>query len=285
MASEIVGEKRGGGGSIRLNGNELLLTESYEFLVLSDSREATRQQILLETPGLPVVGLIYTSNGLKCIGKDAKRRDDHPFYWDVVCNFESGKENQRENPENPSPDPTTWIPSFEIGFETKERILYEDKSTIPNPAVNSAGQPYETPLIEQITICSVPFVQFEPITTTVKTLMDRNNTINSAEFQGCAVETLLLQVVGAQAGTFGGYPAWRVSYVMKYDPDTWILKLVDAGSCYLSSGNLVPYMDYTNTVQIYGLLDGSGGKTTTEFFKEYQVNEKLDFNSFIRTLA
>lgn len=281
----LLGEMRKGSGGIKKGkGFQLTFTQTYHFLVVTDSAETSREEVL-QTDGLPIVGLIYGSLNLICTSKTAERRESHTRYWDVVCEFETGTEEQQQNPENPSQDPTTWFPVFNISFETKERVITKDKSATPKDIVNSAGQPFETPLVEKRTICSVPFVQFEEVSTTLATIMNRNEKINSVAFKGCAAKTLLCQVTNAEQGYFGGYPAWRVSYVLKYDPDTWVTKLIDAGSMYLDGTTLRGYMDDQEEFRIYGLLDGSGGKSETVVELEFQPNSEISFASFIRTTS
>ena len=286
MASTLVGEMRKGSGGVKKGkGFQLSFTMTYHFLVVTDSDDTSREEVLLETEGLPIVGLLYGPLNLICTSKTAERRESHVRYWDVTCEFETGTEEQQQNPDNVSPDPTTWFPVFNISFETKERVITKDKSATPKDIVNSAGQPFETPLVEKRTICSVPFVQFEDAATTLATIMDRNETINNAEFEGCAEKTLLCQITGAERGYFGGFPAWRVSYVLKYDPDTWIIKMIDAGSSWKDGSDIKPYLDDTNTFRIYGMLDGYGGKASSSTEISFQPNEAINFDSFIRRPA
>ncbi len=134
MASEIFGEKRSGSGSVKQgSNNSLAFTSTVTFIVVTDSTSITREEVLLQTPGLPTVGLLYGPYQLVCTSKSCTRSEVNPLYWDVVCEFESNNEDQEQDQNNPSDNPTTWIPIFKVdSFITKEKVITEDRTT-PTP--------------------------------------------------------------------------------------------------------------------------------------------------------
>ena len=293
MASQIVGvEKIPGSISVRRgSATQLTISESYSFLVESDDKQATRQEIVFQTPGLPVVGVLYSTNGLVCSGKDAERKEDNPYFWDVKCTFESGREDQKQsNTEPESNNPTTWVPVFVVdSFETKEQVIVEDKSSTPVPIQNSAGMRFDTPLTEKLTLCSFSFVQFEDASLTLKAIMDRNEKINQAtlvspEAGTFAAKTLKLNVTNAALGYYAGVLCWRIAYKVTYDPKTWITKLLDVGPMYdAGAGDLKPYI--VSGYQIVGNLTSAGGQrlmSLPPLTKDFQDREDISF-SFIRT--
>ena len=295
MASQIVGEQRGGKASLKDGGESgLSFSSSVDFLVVTDDKYTTREEVLLNTPGLPVVGLSYGPLNARCTSKDATRRKENPLYWDVSCSFETGKEKNRQDPENPSDDPTTWIPVFVIdSFTTRERPLTVDKTpasagnvnfgtTGPYKPQNSARQPFEDPLTEQITLCQFSFTQFENPSQDINDIMDRNDTVNETTFAGRAARTLLLNVARAELGFYGGYAAWRVEYRVTYDPDTWDEKRLDVGSCYLASGVQKPYEDEISSYRIVGFLNGSGAKASAPAVLTFRSKTEIEFADFIR---
>jgi hypothetical protein len=302
MASEIVGEHRTGSAGIQQDGDRSLsFSSSITFLVVTSDKSVTREEVLLLTPGLPVVGVSYGAIQAICKSKKATRRAENPIYWDVVCEFETGSEKQRQNPTNISDDPTTWIPVFRVdSFLTKERVLTTDKTpasagnvnfgtTGPYKITNSAKQPFEDPLTETVQLCQFSFEQFEDPSQDLNDIMDRNDTVNSTTFAGRSARTLLCNVTGAELGSYGGYPAWRITYQMTYDRDTHDEKRLDVGTCYmkggtyLSAGVQAPYTESTNNVQIVGNLDGTGGKSALPAVLTFRTKTELDFATFIRT--
>ena len=285
MASEIVGEKRGGSGSIkRGEGNSLTFTSSVTFLVVTDSKSVTREEVLLQTPGLPIVGLLYGPYQLVCTSKSCTRSEINPLYWDVVCEFESNKEDQKQDDNNPSENPTTWIPVFKVdSFTTKEKIIIKDRTTPTAKTIsNSAETPFETPLTETKTLAQFSFVQFENPAQDLKTLMDRNDSVNKTTFAGRAARTLLLELSGAELGYFGGFNAWRVAYKCTYDPDTFDVKMLDVGPVTLAGQRCVD----VNGIPIIGNLDGSGNQVsagTAPYEITFRIKKEIEFADFIRS--
>jgi hypothetical protein len=296
MSSQIIDEKRNGSAELRSDGaNGLSFSFSATFLIVTTDVRTSREEILADTPGAPIVGLRYGPFGATCKRKSVTRSTENPLYWDMTCEFETGTESQKQNPSNPSPDPTTWIPIFRVdSFMTKERVLTTDKTPasagnvnfgVPGPYLitNSARQPFDEPLTETRQLCQFSFVQFEDPSQDLDDIMDRNDSVNETTFAGRAARTLLLNVTGAELGSFGGYGAWRVSYQCTYDPETHDETRMDVGTCYLDSSVQKPYMDGTSNVQIVGNLNGSGAKATNAAVLTFRVKDEIEFADFIRT--
>ena len=304
MSSEIVGEMREASASIKKgNGNQLSFVSTWKFLVLTDSVNVSREEVLLGTPGLPVVGLIYGWINAMCISKSCVRAAE-PTYWHVTCEFETGKEDQKQDPANPgsgsdfsgnplpNPDPTTWIPVLDVnGVETKQKVLNYDFSSPPKPIVNSAKQKFAEPLTRTYAIASFTGTQFEDPSIRLKTILDRNDKINTSAFtyesEVFSAKTLKLNVVGAQKGYWGNYAAWRVTYKFTYDPEGWEVDLLDVGPNFNDAGTLKPYMDETGVFRIVGNLTTGGAKLTPSTADPEELTflpyRTTDFTSFIRT--
>lgn len=283
MALTIVGEMRRGTATLRSEGNSgLTYSFNATLLVHSDDKTTSREEVFAFTPGLPVIGIAYGPFAAVCVSMTATRQESNPHYWEIECEFET-RERQRQNPNNPSPDPTTWLPIFRVdSFITKERVITKDKSTPAKEIVNSAGQVFEEPLTETTTLAQFSFTQFEDATQSLLTLMERNDTVNTSAFNGFAARTLLLYVTGAELGTYNGFPAWRITYQVTFDPETHDVKLLDVGTSYKDGGNLKSYMDDTNSYRILGNLNGSGAKASVPAVLTFKIKTELDFATFIR---
>lgn len=295
MPSEILGQKREGSAKLSQDGkNGLSFSSSVTFLVVASDRTVTREEVLLLTPGLPTVGLLYGPLAATCVSKDCKRRTDHALYWDVTCEFETAREEQKQDPDNQSDDPTTWIPVFKVdSFISKPKVITTDKTpaaagnvnfgtTGPYPIRNSARQPFEEPLTTNRLLAQFSFTQFENDQQTLEEIMDRNDKVNSLGYRGFGQRTLLLNVTGAELGYYGGYHAWRCTYQVTYDPETHDVKMLDVGSCYLDGADQKPYLDKLNQYRIIGNLNGLGAKATDAQILTFRIHDQISFSSFIR---
>lgn len=290
MANEIVGtELRKGSGYCRKGeGFTLVFGETWNYLVKTDQVTSSRYSVLYDTPGLPKAGLLYGPLQLICDEVSGDRDEGHALYWRITANFKTGQEQQKQNSEQ-NPNPATWIPFFKIdSFLTKEKVLPKDRSATPKACVNSAGTPFDQPLVTTSSLCQFSFVQFDSPSLLMKDFLERNDTVNNASFdtgrEVLAARTMLIEVQEAELGTYGGYQAWRAKYKVTYDPDTHDEKRADLGPFYLDAadGNKRKrYMDDTEHFGIVGALDGSGGKTTTPAELNFRAKKEASF-SWIR---
>lgn len=288
MASELIGERREGTASIKKQGaNKLSFTSQWKFLVGTDSVDVQREEVLFNTPGLPIVGLVYGLINATCTSKSASRVKEASLYWEVTCDFDTAAEDQKQDPANPSDDPTTWIPVFVIdSFETKQRVLTLDKSPTPQTCTNSAKQQFSEPLIGSATLCSFSFTQFESSSLSLNTIMNRNDCVNSVAIAGFAERTLKINVTNAELGYYGNVSAWRITYRCTYDRDTWDEKRDDIGPNYKSGTALVPFQDLTNSFRVVGKLNGTGGKQTDQGAAPqvitFRTYTEIAFATFVR---
>ena len=293
MATTLLYEKPAGKGSISQSGNRLIFKDTYNLVVVSDSIYTTREEVLVGTVGLPIVGLKYGLYNLICKSIDATRWKDAPLYWDVTCEFENGVEDQKQDSQNnpDSRDPTTWIPIFKIdSFELKEKVITNDLSTPSKAILNSAGTQFDHPVTRMISLCSFSGSQFEDPSTDFADIMERNDTVNDTAFKvqikTRAARTLKLNVIGAELGSYGGFDAWRVTYKFTYDRDTWDLRLLDVGPQYLSGTTRLDFLSDLGNYKIIGALNGSGGKATDQTKpseRRFQTIKAINFSNFIRT--
>jgi len=290
VANQVVGtELRKGSGYCRKGeGFTLVFGETWNYLVRTDQVTSSRFDVLYDTPGLPRAGLLYGPLQLICDEVTCERNEVHALYWNVTANFKTGQEQQKQNSEQ-NPNPATWIPFFKIdSFLTKEKVLPKDRSATPKACVNSAGTPFDQPLVTTSSLCQFSFVQFDSPSLLMKDFLERNDTVNNASFdtgrEVLAARTMLIAVQEAELGTYGGYQAWRAKYKVTYDPDTHDEPRADLGPFYLDAtdGNKRKrYMDDTGQFGIVGALDGSGGKTSTPAELNFRAKKEASF-SWIR---
>jgi len=292
MASMLVGgELRKGSGYVRKGeGVSLTLGERWHFRVYTEDRFASRFEILLGTPGLPIVGLAYGILNLVCTDLTADRDETNANYWDVTASFDTGQEEQKQDPDQPDQanNPLTWIPVWKgEAPATKERTITQDRSSTPKKCTNSAGTAFDQPFTETVYMPKFTFTQFEDPSTSEATIANRNDCVNSATFRTYPERTLHCIVTSNELGFYGGTFARRVGYEIVYDRDTHDEKRLDVGPTYLiAPGILATYYDTNNITPIIGPLDGSGGKsgggTGAPAELTFKLKREIPF-TFIRT--
>lgn len=294
MASEIIDELRRGSGSLRRGDKgRMSLTFTIDYLVVTNDKRTTREEVLLSTTNAPIVGLQYGPVGATCVGKNAERSETNPLYWTLSCEFDSGSEEQQQDPQQPNnPDPTTWISIWKIELnDDQEETLYEDFTTpTAQVYVNTAGEIYEPLTTVKKSVVSWKFTQFEPSTTSMVDISKRHMTVNETAIRGFPAKSLLLSVKeGAELGLYNGVYCWTIPYTVSYKEDLWQDVRYSAGYNFFDGTKLQPYL--VDGVQIFGPLKADGSRALTGGQPDWDLAEKqtflpyplLDFNTFIRS--
>ena len=297
MASEIVGELRRGSGTVRRGENgRLNVTMQVDFLVVTDDKFTSREEVLLATANAPIVGLRYGPLGIPCVSKTANRSETNPLYWELSCEFDSAVENQEPNEENPdNPDPTTWIPIWTLKPSlTDGKTMIVDYSDPPQKLANTAGELYEPLTVAQRKLVSWTFNQFESASTDPMDIFNRHNTINSNGFEKrtrginwtFGEEHFLCQIEEAELGYYAGFLCWNVQYTLTYSPEQWIKIVYSHGYNYLDPADNTLKAWIKNDININGPLLADGNKDEAanalgdiQFFYMYP---QLDFSTFLR---
>jgi hypothetical protein len=281
MANTILGETRPAQISIRSNGGIPLLDETYHFLVRAESKNTSRL-LVVTTPGLPVVGVTVSSFGFSvCKSKVAVRRENQADLWDVTCEFSSEVDEKQSN-QDPSSDPSTWVPIYETKFERVQMVVTRDYAG--TAIANSAGQPFPNGMTITRKLPQWEFYQFEPASVSDETVIARSETTNSGAFKGRPARTLLCVVLSSQLGFYYGTRLRFTRYSLTYDVLKWTHKRLDVGTVYLSGSDHLPYLDDSGNV-MEGGLNGSGAKVTVgdpPSILEFDMYNAIDFSTFLR---
>jgi len=288
-------EKREGEGRLNTRDGTPVIEETYHYLVKADYAGQARLDILLTT-GLPVPGVTIRGYTI-CKGVAATRRPDAVLYWDITANFSSEVKEGSDGHDPSSSDPNTWVPVYETKWEPIQEVVAKDLSGVA--IANSVGQPFETGLTITRKIPMWEFYQFEPVSVTDETIIDRHDTINSGVFKGRDPETLLLSVLSSVVGFYYGQRRRLTQYQLKYNVKKWTHKRLDVGTKFLdAAGDQKAYKTPDingDLVQVLGSLDGAGApaggyETTTNHplddrdntaVLEFDIYEKSSF-SFLR---
>lgn len=234
--------------------------ETYYYLVKADYVSQSYAEIIT-TSGLPTINVTLGPSGYTvCRGLSASRKTEATLYWDVTADFSSEvEENQGDQGNDPSQDPTAWVPVYETKFERLQEVVAKDQSG--TTVANSAGQPFEVGLTVSRFLPVWEFYQFEAATVTDEDVIERNETVNSSTFKGRAAKTLLCTVLNSVIGFYYGRRLRLTQYQLKYNSKDWQHKRLDVGTAYKSGTSLLSYTDSDGNV-ILGALNGSGGKQT-----------------------
>jgi hypothetical protein len=301
--SIVVTEAIQGGVSVRKEGTGIVMVERMEFVIRTDSKTYTRGQVV-RAAGMPIVNISTTASGAVCISKDAERDAKNPYVWRGKAEFQTSNNEQEQDPENPSDDPTTWIPRWKVRFEPYEETVFHDSQG--RPIVNSAKDPFAAGFTRRRLIASMNCIQYENPALTLDDIMDRNEAVNDSPFLTLPAGTLQLYIKDAELGTWGDYAAWKIAYSLaykkgipaakyrKYDGSGWVAAtevsgwremVLDVGNRYLASGVATPY-EIQGGHRIEGPLNGTGGKAaagTAPAVLGVEIAPELDFNDFLRT--
>jgi hypothetical protein len=303
MASQILGERRRTNATIsKGDQGRLNVTMSVTFLIVSDDKFASREEILLLTSNAPVVGLLYGPLGLVCVSKTVERLEENALYWEMTCEFDSARDEHENDPENPTdpnnpgqpnPDPETWLSiiSWNLSLESFQKVWQDYNGDFYK---NTAGELIDPLPVWQRTLCSTEFTNYHSSSLDIEDIAIRNNTINNADFKGFKQHCLLLHVLNAERGTYNGYKTWKVTYKLTHAPQFshggtdvggWIEPFYSFGWNYWDGTQLQSYR--VNGENIFGPLLANGDKTanpldpgTAHPFTR-QPYEAIDF-SFLR---
>jgi hypothetical protein len=292
----VIGEQRNGDINLNVGSNgQTVVEESHNYIVEADSKFDT-MYVVAQCPGLPQVGLTYSSSGLAvCKSVTGNRRPDNPKIWDFTCNFSSEVDQNTSNPVGPNTDPEAWIPIRRTLFEKIETQEFKDLVQPDGQVIaNSAGEPFANGITRIRHIPVWEFDQFEPITISDIAIIERSETVNDATYLGFAKHTLLCRVMDSVVGFYYGRRRRLTKYRISYNARTWYLDILDHGN-YYRDANWKKVSFVTDDVgrDFVGFLNGFGGKLDTnppggqlnpsDFkYKRFQMYKEADFKTYFR---
>jgi hypothetical protein len=282
VSGTLLGEQSEGRGGIRSSGGVPILDEVYNYLV--EMADVTADRVdALAVLGVPQVGITQSAGGYGvCRSVEAVRRPEQRLLWDITAVFSSEVDERQNVQAVTGTPPIEWIPIYETKFERLQEVSTKDRDG--DAIANSAGQPFENGLMRSRFIPIWEFFQFESAGVTDETIISRNETVNSAEFKGRAIGTLLITVLSSVVGFYYGQRLRLTRYALRYNKAKWTQKRHDVGTVYLQGGQYLPYTDSEDNIMLGG-LNGSGGKVTPgspPAVLEFDMYEETDFSSFLR---
>lgn len=278
----LLGQKRIGDITIRSSDAGPVLEETWHFIVEADLPTQNRIEVASAVgliPGVHVVDDYAVLTSLR-----GTQQEENPTIWDFTGEFSS---EVQEGGGGGSPggvsgaDPVTWVPIYKTKYE---RIVEAAIKDVNGDAIaSSAGEAFETGVMIPRSIPIWEFYQFEPATVSDETIIDRNETVNSATFKTKPAKSLLCTVLSSEIGLYYGQRRRLTLYQLKYNEKLWTHKRQDTGAGYLVSGVFTPFVK--NGVNYIGALDGSGGKQadgTAPAILEFDIYQSINFATFLR---
>ncbi len=269
---------REGGVRSRWKNGIITTEEDWSFLVQADSLTQNRQEIIFGTAGLPVLGTVF--NNMMTVGKDASRTAEHGLVWRVTVTLSNEVDGDDQNQQQG--DPTTWIPVRQMLYERIEEVMTKDASG--TVIANSAGQPFDTGIVQARYMPAWEFWQFDPISLTDEQMLAYAEVCNSTLWKTKAAKTWLCKIIDSTVGFYYGYRCRVTQFRVVYNWKKWTTKRLDVGTVYKSGSNILPYLDDQGN-QYLGPLNGSGGKVSAgspPAELEFDRFPTVDFATFLR---
>lgn len=187
--------------------------------------------------------------------------------WEIVATYGQWDPLRHSYDGNPVHMPTR----FRVDFTTAEIAAFEDVDG--NPIVNSAGDPYDPPLMREVTRGTLTVQRNEqPSAVNLATLAALSNTINVAVWNGFPAKTVRLaplKLPDIQYCQVTNAYYFPMEYTFDINFDTWVRQVINAGFRELDgSGNLKPILIAGQPATVPVPLDESGHALLTPTYRE-----------------
>lgn len=246
----------------------------YDYDVIVDSMTTPESEVLA-APGLPQQWDEHPSDSTVIVmQRSARRSRGDALVWRVQIQYSE----PRGDPLTVSQSPLLRPVQFAYDFMEFQEVMSEDADG--TAVLNSAGVPFDPPVMQDKAHLVVRVSRNEATyNVALKTLY--SFAVNDDTFWGVPANTLLCRPIRATWQREQGYSYWAVNYEIVYNPDTWSVRLLDAGWQELDDGALKTMIDADgNAYNTAQLLDGSGGKLEvggTPVYKTFKRGVERDF--------
>jgi len=222
MAFTIIGQKRGPSSTLNISGQQLVYSETLEYILYDTSGDGTLAKAY-RTPGLPKVNrplrlpdLPYL---LACKKKSVKQEEKNKRLYYVSCDIDNtpstgGRQGGEGSQEDSSPDPTSWWSVIDGDLEEIDIPIITD--TDGWPIVATTGRRYQSPLTKTVKVPVIRWKQYEPATRPLDYYLDVNETVNKSPFLGAEKGTWMLTVEKWAIGLTNGRYCWELDLKIRY---------------------------------------------------------------------
>ncbi len=262
------------------------------FLVVTDTK-TDGPQAILGASGIPQHLSAYsltseTDFAALAVSFSARQLPKTPLHWHVTVSYttdvDKDKEEQQGGTSEGDGDILLEPPTVAFGFETYRIVAHEDVGgEDPIALVNSAGQPFDPPLMIDdsrpvLTVARNEFA-FDPLQA-----IDFKDAINNDKFIGAEIGQVKVKGITATTELQPGNPEsefWRVTYIFLFRREGWKLRVLDTGTRVKTGGPGGEFKPYTEDGVVTEVeLDGFGNKLTdgaNPVFLEFDVYKTRTF--------
>lgn len=290
MAYTTITHERANDIAASKNSTGTSYTRSWDCWIVDESDETTPVNapidyavfLALNADDIPVVGTSYPEDAAAVVTNiDVGAVDAHRSVFIITVNYETPKWGAVGF----AADPWDEAPSIQWGSTSISVVADKDNSGAA--IVNSAGDPFDPPLMDEKIIPELT------LTRNVQTFdpddMDEykgavNSSSNTIVGKTCAARTALIADYGATRARANGVSYWVETLRIQINSDTWDRSPQDKGFNYLTGSPQTkkPIKLDGATASEPQFLDGSGGILSlggTVLYRNYRVKKEKSFTA------
>lgn len=214
------------------------------------------------------------------------RQLENPYLWIFAIDYSSDLNLQQNVEENPLARPAVVNYSFETVNEAfYQQVEVDGTFDTDVPVVNSAKEPFVPPFARERGRLVITIEKNEALFNKTQAAQYMYTTNENAWF-GFAAKTCLITDIKGDPKNEQGLNFYRLRYVVKHEPATWYLRVLDQGKrriATLAGGGTT----YVAIIDSFGrppqnpvLLDGAGGVLASgadPVFREFRRYAELDW--------
>ncbi len=256
---------------------------TLKYLVESDSFTDMAPEVAA-TSGLPTGFSQYSVDypQLRVKKISPARMTPNSKFWVVTVEYASPDKNTEGTEED---DPLDVRPELSVDYEEIEVPVWHtyDNVRIPEGTAvkNSAGWLFNPPFMQQrcIPVLTIKVNRDASTFGLSSTHASFIDCINADNYLGYPARTLRLANVKPVTEKQNALEYLSTKYVFKYNPYTWDLIPLDFGPFYYEGGKKLEFKTDDAAHEGNGLLNGSGGKSTTaHWLSEKRIYPAVDFD-------
>ncbi len=195
--------------------------------IVDTGNETLGPAYVMSLGGLPALFAPYAYGGESDAGalvtnRDFKRRSGARHIWDVEIEYSTKSLEPGQQNDNPTERPP------DVAWESERVEEVADLDRNGNPILNTAGQPYDPPLMRDYKLRTLVYTRNEP-TFDWSLSLDYEDTINSSTFLGKPAFTWRVLDIDARRAFEEGELFWVVTYRLQYKRRGWKRKVMSLG--------------------------------------------------------
>ena len=216
----------GTGGGVSNNGRKARRV----FTIMLDGADEFYQAgtVARQASGVPRYGELYPNDaGLRCTQINAEALTSS--FFKITCNYTTFNYSAADDPRIQHPcDQPAKITSRGTVITVPFDVAYDDEGELKVPIVNSAGEPFDPPLIKAV------YISTWSITKNANSFSDRvaeevRDSTNSSPYRGYEAGTCLMVAYDATEIITPAYTYFEVQAEIQKRSEGWLRRVLDQG--------------------------------------------------------